>query len=47
MLLLPGNAVAIMSKRRMISDAMWEELRWDSYEEIRALAETHFRRQER
>ena len=41
------NAVAIMSKRRMISDAMWEELRWDSQEEIRALAETHFRRQER
>lgn len=41
------NAVAIMSKRRMISDAMWEELRWDSQEEIRALAEMHFRRQER
>lgn len=36
------NAVAIMSKRRMISDAMWEELLWDSYEEIRTLAEAHF-----
>lgn len=37
-------AVAIMSRRRMIPDAMWEELLWDSNEEIRSLAEAHFRR---
>ena len=41
------NAVAIMSKRRMISDAMWEELRWDSYEEIRNLAAARGKRKSR
>ena len=36
--------VRLMSKYRMISDSMWEELLFDSNDDIRAFADAHFRR---
>ena len=41
---LRANAVRLMGRHRMISPALWEELRFDSSEEIRRYAEAHFRK---
>jgi len=39
-----GTVVRLMSKYRMIPDSMWKELLFDSNDDIRALADSHFRR---
>ena len=39
-----GTVVRLMNKYRMISDSMWKELLFDSNDDIRALADSHFRR---
>ncbi len=38
------TVVRLMSKYRMISDSMWEELLFDSNDDIRAFSKAHFRK---
>ena len=39
-----GTVVRLMSKYRMIPDSIWKELLFDSNDDIRVLADSHFRR---